>query len=321
MRRENGVGESHVMERKGAPTDFGIVWKAIENRLPAGPTPMFRLGLAGEIVRGAGKPLLASDITHLLMPGLAALGIEARLLPWESGGENAARIDTEQILVGFAAPLLFSPPEEINDATPLPGDTDPPITAMEVGTKAADAEETLPSLFSYRLVLQRSETKMRRKESVQAALYRWLAWYAAYPERAPLEADSSDPVAPLAAAFLMEVVGTRRDFVSNRLRYAARCLEAAQIAAAYGWLREAGVAAWQLPAAGAQALLSAPEHPLSNTLRQELIYLARAGTLPLKTLAARRLTYELHHPDARKTLHQLRFDPSPWVRVAARPHF
>lgn len=314
------------MEAHESPSNFEPIWQAAADWLPAASSPAYRRGLAGDMVRRANSSLLASSLTHLLIPGLAALGVEARLTALsEQEQERRTPSDSIHLLIGFATPLGFIPPEEINDATPLPTATDPSITAQQLRPERIADDHSKGDMASdrvdctYLLTLRRGETKPLRRESVQAALHRWLAWHAAYPEHAPREEDLQDPACALAAAFLSEVIGTRRDFVSNRLRYAARSFEAAQIASGYSWLLEAGIALWQLPAAAANALLTAPASPLSETLRQELIYLARAGALPLKALAARRLTHERHHPDARKTLHQLRFDADPWIRAASRP--
>ena len=314
-----------------------MVWQAFDSLLPAAYSPLYRAGLTGEVFRGAGRPLLAGDLTQLLIPGLAALGIDARLTPlppegteWEPRPSSTGRA----LLFGFAAPLEFSPPDEIDDSTPLPAEADPEIAGQALcpdatvkrlfrqdaqGPAACDETAALRTRFSHVLFLRRSVKRELRRDSVRAALHRWLAWHAAYPERAPREADLTEPSCGPAADFLREVVGTRRDFVSNRLRYAAECFDLAQVENAYRWLQEAGLAAWQLPAAISESLCAAPERPLSDRLRRELIYLARAGTPTLKTLATRRLTHERHHLDARKTLHQLCFDHDPWVRAAARP--
>ena len=315
-------------------SDFALIWQAAERWLPVAHSSLFQAGLTGEVIRGSGRAPFASDLTHLLIPGLAALGVHARLaaLPLNGADPEILPHDSGVLLrIGFAGSLEFSPPEEINDATPLPADADPPITAQgrfqestsdghapEIEDSLVAYEATLRPRFSHALHLAKSGPVRPHRASLYSALLRWLAWHAAYPERAPHEADRAELTCGPAAAFLSEASSTRHDFVSNRLRYAARCFEAAQIEDAYRWLLEAGIAVWQLPPVPAEALLTPPDLPLSDVLRRELIYLARAGTLPLKTLAAHRLTYERHHLDAHKTLHQLCFDPDPWVRAAAR---
>jgi len=289
----------------------------------------------GELLRGDGQAPLASDLTELWIPGLVALGVTARFQPLPTATTDLVRrpnTTREVFLFGFAGPLAFTPPEEIDDSTPIPQDTDPRITA-QARLLESSAEEfhwqsregpieqgaTLPARFSHTLTLHPGVEKTSRRVGLQAALHRWLAWYAAYPERAPREGEASDPMCAPAAAFLHGAIGTRRDFVSNRLRYAAHCFEAAEIARAYRYLLEAAIAEWQLPASSAEALRAPSDQSLSDMHRRELIYFARAGTLPLKTLAARRLRHERSHPDAGKTLHQLCFDAHPWVRAAARP--
>jgi hypothetical protein len=314
-------------------SSFDLLRQALDGLLPAARSHSYRAGFLGEILRGSGQTLLASELTHLILPGLATLGVTGVFAPFLKDGTDL--IEPEKsgaaiLLFGFEGPLEFAPPDEIHDATPLPEKTDPKITAQALflpsGSKFSprtyeeafgEPAETLRLRFSHALFLSRSHTKTRRHDSIVALLHRWLAWHAAYPTRAPQEGDVMDPACSLTAAFLLEIAGTRRDYVSNRLRYAARHFEAAEIEAAYAWLLEAAIAGWQLPAAAAEALLASPDHPMPDLLRRELIYFARAGILPLKTLAARRLTRERHHPDAAKTLHQLRFDPDPWVRAAA----
>ncbi|MCW3054090.1 MAG: hypothetical protein JWN14_3260 [Chthonomonadales bacterium] len=316
--------------------DFELLWQALEARLPASQSEVYRRGLLGELLRGSDQTPLASDLIDLWIPGMAALGVAACFLPLSPTRTELVRPPNtmqEIFLFGFAGPLEFALPEEIDDTTSIPQDTDPQITAQArlLESPAGDfhwqnsegpAEQgaTLPTRFSHTLTLHPALEKTSRRVGVQAALHRWLAWYAAYPGRAPREGEASDPIGALAATFLHDSIGTRRDFVSNRLRYAAHCFEAAEISRAYRWLQEAAIAEWQLPVSSAEALRAPSDQSLSDMLRRELIYFARAGTLPLKTLAARRLTYERPHPDARKTLHQLCFDAHPWVRAAARPN-
>jgi hypothetical protein len=315
-------------------SDFELLRLALERRSATAQSETYRAGLLGEAIRRTGQPALAGELNHLWIPGLAALGVEAHLTPLSRvrDWERTLHLDADTLLFGFSGSLEFAAPDEITDATPIPHDTDPEITVqarMRTGPPdtfrwqnaggPVEQATALPDHFSHALLLRSSVGKTPRRIGISAALHRWLAWHAAYPERAPDEADTADPSGALAAAFLWETIGTRRDFVSNRLRYAAQCFETAQIEGAYRWLLEAATATWQLPIAPATALGTPPEQPLSDVLRRELIYFARAGSLPLKTLAARRLTHEAHHPDARKTLHQLAFDLHPWVRAAVRP--
>jgi hypothetical protein len=143
-----------------------------------------------------------------------------------------------------------------------------------------------------------------------------------------------------AAEFLCELAGTRRSAFANRLRYAATLfvreaqeawtpLLQTQHAAttlvrraqsweqeAVGYLMEAVVIALHLPAAAGRALLEPPEEPLTGIALQEMIYLARAGSPPLRLLAARRLTGS-DHPQAVSTLTQLLYDSEETVSEMA----
>lgn len=134
-----------------------------------------------------------------------------------------------------------------------------------------------------------------------------------------------------ASEFLRELAGTRRTAFANRLRYAADIfarearealgpIPTAPPAApdlirraeaweqeAVGYLMEAIVIALRLPKTTGSALLEPPEKPLTGMALQEMIYLARAGSPPFRTLAARRLTGS-DHPQALSTLTQLLYD-------------
>lgn len=143
-----------------------------------------------------------------------------------------------------------------------------------------------------------------------------------------------------ASEFLRELAGTRRTAFANRLRYAADIfareaqealgpIPAAPHGApdllrraeawereAVGDLMEAIVIALRLPEPTGTALLEPPEEPLSGMALQEMIYLARAGSPPFRTLAARRLAGS-DHPQALSTLTQLLYDPEEMTREMA----
>ncbi len=316
--------------------DFGLVWQAAERWVAPGISTAIRAGLSGKVARRSGVVLIASDLIYLLMPGLAALGVEAKLHPFQGNANHlisAADEETEVCLLAFDGALELLPPEEIDDATPPPENSDPIILSHArlikaddgrtywhdgAGQMTSDLPEIFRGHFGYALTLDRANVKTSPRSIIaQEALCRWLEHSAAYPERAQREAEISDDSSLLAAAFLQETIKNRRDFASNRLRYAAQYFEAGQAIRAYDWLRQAVLAKWSLPAV-ADALLTPSSQHLSESVLRELVYLARAGTSTLKILAARRLTHE-HHPDVLKTLHQLRFDQHPWVRAAARP--
>ncbi len=324
-----------MAENRERPLDFGVIWQAAEAWMKTGESETYRAGMTGEAARRTGLTPIASDLTHLLLPGLAALGVQGQMRPLPDDSLlGLMQEGTTVCLFAFEGTLEFLAPDEINDATPLPQNDDPRLLAqvrlLEVSAERLQWQErsgklvqSLPeefrTRFSHFLRLERSaENLLPRTQVTHAALVRWLEHDAAYPETSPREGDLQEPSSALAAAFLHDTVKTRRDYVSNRLRYAARCFEAAQVRRAYDWLLQALIVEWELSAAG-EALLTPPSLPLTDTQRRELIYLARAGTSTLKILAARRLTHERHHPDARKTLHQLRFDADSWVRAAARP--
>ena len=170
---------------------------------------------------------------------------------------------------------------------------------------------------------RKSSPRLRRRQGVRAALLRWLAYSAAFPNRVPTAAEKDAPIRAASAAFLREITGASGGGpVATRLRRAARLFDAtpsdSTLDEARLFLREAVLLELQLPLIVQNALLTSPDLPLSDIARRELIYMARAGTRDVKTLAARRLAGERHHPDAHSTLEQLAADAHPWVRAAAQ---
>jgi hypothetical protein len=136
-----------------------------------------------------------------------------------------------------------------------------------------------------------------------------------------------------AAAFCLELAGKQRTPWAVRLRRAAECFarEAAMLKdetdsssfilhpssfrtaaelAAEGthYVLEAALLGLRLPPELCRTLLEPPDAPLPGTAQHEMIYLARAGTRPLRQLAARRLAGS-HHSQTVATLAQLLYDP------------
>jgi hypothetical protein len=148
-----------------------------------------------------------------------------------------------------------------------------------------------------------------------------------------------------AAAFLYGLAGVQRTAYANRLRRAADLLSretadhltpltalsrkavlqvapaliegAVRLAehAAY-LLAEAVFIALHLPAAAVDGLLQPLDERLSGMAHQEMLYLARAGTPPLRLLAARRLAGS-EGPQVVSTLGQLLYDADYRVQQAA----
>lgn len=330
------------------------VWEAARWLLPPGLSPAFAQGMTGEVWRTRTEPPTFTDLTHLLLPGLAALGIYAEIRPLPEEDAAARRALRERLRYDIPVPALAFDgdvtlrafPQNLerllagHDArTPQEEPPDPRlsrqgvVTAVETAAErrivwydAADRETQTPveafrADFALLLRLRRVQRHGTRSARNRAALMRGLAFTAARPERLPTLSETDAPVRAQAAAFLSEVVGKRRDPVAVRLRRAATHFEQARTPAEWQAgllsLREALLLDLHLPAVVQTALLSPAETPLSDIERRELIYLARAGTRDIRILAARRLGSERHHQDACNTLHQLRYDADPWVRASA----
>ena len=145
------------------------------------------------------------------------------------------------------------------------------------------------------LKFQKSSKTEPRGESVLKALLRATAYSAAYPERITVSHQ------PDTAALLHELAGSRRTQYAVRLRRSAKAFESGEISGGLLHLREAVLLELHLPSLVQSALMSDPSENLDGLRCRELIYLARAGTLEMKILAAARLINEIHSQDVRST--------------------
>ena len=320
--------------------EFRAVWEAAERSLTSEATPAFWQLVMGGLARRHDAPRTYADLHSWLIPGLKAFGIQSELLPLAAHNTpHGTPLSTIfRPLFAFSEPIQpFSSEED-----PLPGTMpieipEPILTHQGLwlrpaktstsllhwretdGTEEAGTWETLQRRYSHYLLMHKSARKGLRRDHIQAACMRWLAYSDAYPGRIPTNSQQDAPQVALSASFLNSVAGKQRDRASNRLRWAAEAYEHGEVAQGIELLRMAVLHTLGLPAALQAALLSDPiRFSLSEIERRELIYLARAGTRDLKVLAARRLTAEQRYSDVRNTLIQLRYDPDPWVRTASQ---
>lgn len=324
-----------LLQSANACTDFESVWTLAGLR-KAGPITPARLhGLTGGIARAAGDTLTFDDFHTLLSPGMAALGLTLRFWPLPNTENSTAatlQAHWEQgvALLVFDGPTETPPNAEAESAVSAeepPRPPNPLLTQQTVLYAPTELDAVLTSDLSpldtepepssrLLLTLYPGNKPGARGPQDRAALQRWLAFSEAFPERA-LSARAADaPLRQLAAQFLTEAAGKTRSPYTTRLRRAASALpETPDSELFYSPLREAICLEMQLPGVVRNALLSPPDSPLSPLARRELIYMARAGTFIVKVMAARRLIYERQYPDARRTLEQLAWESSPWLRA------
>ncbi|HLK57146.1 MAG TPA: hypothetical protein VKU00_11305 [Chthonomonadaceae bacterium] len=319
-------------------TEFWAVWEAARPLFASDATDAFRQAMTGGLSRRRGTPLTHADLPAWLVPGLAALGVEAELFPLPEEAPLRSPLRGSALPVfAFSGPIE-PPPVEMGEGAPPEENGDVPEVMIvrqgiwlptvlgrsgpfrwsdRGGKEASGTWERFRARFSHALSVRKAARRGRRREHLQAAWLRWLAYSDAYPERVPTDRKADAPVRALAADFLHKVAGQQRDRVSNRLRWAAEAYAQGDVLLGIAFLRSAALQA--LPAGVQAALLSDPQiTALSEIERRELIYLARAGRRDLKVLAARRLVGDRRHPEVQSTLQQLLHDPDPWVRAASR---
>ena len=324
-------------------TVFWAIWKAAEPSLPSEVTAAFPYMVTGALARRQGTPLRHSDIDAWLIPGLAALGVHTELMALPAEGTLSRLSEQGDALpvFAFSHPIEQELPESEEDwnTGDLPAEApDPTIVTQGLAVRQEKNEaqtvhwreterqeetgswEDFRERFSHALHVRKAERKGSRRDILNAACLRWLAYSDAFPDRVPTSGEADAFIRAQAAVFLHSIVGKRRDRVSNCLRRAAEAYEQGDVTQGIEFLRLAALQALALPAVVQAALLSDPTlYSLSDIERRELVYLARAGTRDLKALAARRLTYEADHSEVSQTLNQLRYDSDAWVRAAASP--
>ncbi|HLI48541.1 MAG TPA: hypothetical protein VKV18_07650 [Chthonomonas sp.] len=334
-------------------TRWPAVWKAAQRLLPPQVPPAIWAGLTGEVALKADADLLFDDVTLGLLPGLAGLGLEGRLtiLPKPCTLAKLHRHLGQRPKVLFGLDVGTEPypplyPEEAQGSTetspktlsPLPS-ADAPIRYQLCLSRAPQKSQESSKIFWSRapfpsikldealgttpflllLSLRRTTRKGRLSRHLQEALQRYAAFIVAFPHRLPRATAPDLPIRHRAAAFLQALAGQKRHRMANRLRWAAQLLSEGhteeEIDTAYALIVEAACLSFQVSHEVEMALALPTQSPLSQVQRHELIYLSRAGTPELRTLAAARLVAEAEQPHVQATLRALQFDPDPRVRA------
>lgn len=310
--------------------------------MPKHTSVAFQCGITGACVIGSEARLLARDLWAMFLPGLSALGLRGELLPTAPQDvvkqiKERLRYGVPVLLFGFSG--FLSPttePEEVEVTTSEEQTWEEPTVArlgVVLGIDAAgsvcwqdgvgadhrsDGQE-LCRLFSHLLRVKRADKVGHKRDNIRYAILRWVAFAAAFPERLPAEGVVDAPVLEMAQTFLLEIAGKQRTPVAMRWRYAAECFAEGNVPLALDYLRESALREMHLPKSVYRALLEAEPKPLDATTRRELIYIARAGIPHLRALVAERLLFEEEHDEVWRTLEQLCYDRSYWVRAIARP--
>ena len=189
---------------------------------------------------------------------------------------------------------------------------------MRDATRSEVGVEDLPASYSHALILMRAPQRHVRALCINAAIQLWAVFACACPDCVCAINPADATVRALAAEFWQELAGNARSAQATLLRSLAHRFESAtrpdDLYDAFALLYRSACASFALPQDVENALLAPTADILTDIERRELIYLCRAGTRDLKVFAARRLSYEQEHADARATLQQLRYDADVWVR-------
>ncbi len=340
------------------PDDFWSVWQAGERLFPAHLSGAFLHGMTGSALHSGFSPLLHSDLTCWLLPGLAACGVQAELYPFSEDASASLQWLHERLrrhapipLFAFAVP---APDVEVEKLRPVTGksklaqdftdnikapDGDTEVTAQALVVAIEMSEQlltlqsqngTLQSLpfsdalasYTHSLALQRGSFRRARGLNQQQAIRSWALFACAFPDRI-LGVDMEDANRrALAGEFWRLLADKERSALATRLRSIAEQIEHAahpnDIASALEVLYQLACASYDLPPEVENALRAPTNAVLTEIERRELIYLCRAGTRDLKILAAHRLHFEREYPDARATLQQLQYDAEAWVRRSSQ---
>jgi len=278
--------------------------------------------VTGEALRTHGDIPTIADFKTLTVPGLASLGIGAKLCELlETDSELRSRL-RERLRRGVRVPLLktvYSPQHTETDAEDSE-EYDISQAALIVGgriiSEVPNDWTEWRSFGQYALILRRAKTKGKRLDNRDAVLLRLAAFAAAYPERLVTATPQDEFRRRQCGAFFTELGGKQQTRLHRRLRSIARDFDCDNTTSALESLREVVLDHLELPDTMHYALLET-NRSLDPVERRELIYLARAGMLFPKIFAVRRLHSETEHAEVRSTLHQLQSDPHLWVRDSA----
>lgn len=325
---------------------FPLVWKSAERLLNPETSWAVRQGFTGLAFKSASAPSLYQDVTHLLVPGLHPLGIEANLvlLPED---EEQLHLEIQAVtgregvvLLGFEGAKIEA--EESWEYSP--NETPPDLVAEDnrralrgeaivleagknrwrwqtsEGTEFVSSASTAREYFQAALCLRRTKTKGTRLNNVHESLERWLSFALACPYRSLTDQECDREQRGLAADFLEEVAGRSNAPIPLRWRRASVSLRQGNVRDTLYHLCDASLRRRDLPPAFAECLLQAfwEEVPaLASSDRNSLVYMARAGNQFIKVLALNRLFFETEHRDARKTIDSFRWNPDSWLRAIA----
>jgi hypothetical protein len=319
---------------------FDLV-SALRSQVDVSCSDAYVQGMTGACLVGSEVPVLARDLWAMFLPALPALGLKGELLslsPTDLLSRLRERLARRVPVVMFGFSGFLSPtsePSEQGETEREGGEWEEPhlvcmgtverlttegnVVWYEVdGTTQEATPEEVCRQFSHFLRLTKTVKKGHRRENIRHAILRWVAFSAAFPERIPTEGGRDAAVRLSSEAFLREIAGKMRTPVALRWRYAADCFSEEDVPQALDYLREAALRELHLPPSLYRALLDPDPKPLDGAERRELIYLARAGIPHLRTLAAERLLLEVDNEEVWRTLEQLCYDPSYWVRSVAR---
>lgn len=322
------------------------LWNAIERaakRLLPQPLALDVVsGLLGTCITRTDEPLYFADLQLEVLPGLEGLAIQPLLhpLPTQPTPSHLLKLRGKRckLLLVFAQAEEHDPPidPETEEPFPPPGPyADAPLLMLQELSLDLEKEavyslttrlkerssESLP-LFFFLLSFRRASSRGPLAAHLLKALQRLAAFSVAFPNRlftlSPLDSHKRQTL----CTFLYRLAGKKKHKLANRLRWAAEALEKAKTEAdkqeALYWLYEAACLSYHLAPSAEEALLSPPLKPIPPLQQKELLYLVRAGTAELRTLAAARISAARGQQSwAASALEPLRFDRDPRVRAIA----
>jgi hypothetical protein len=344
---QTGFSSVEVYFVQAAPDLSWPIVTVSRSLLRAGLSETAFLAMIGTPFRSATVPAIYADFGALAIPGLRDAGIEATLsrLPDEQElRPGLTRLDRIPIYEFAGEPfeeevehddaLQESAENASEGAEPKPAEKDRARQLARSGllSELTDCQVTwddqdgrvhsewttnVRARFTRILELNLCGKRATRRVAVVAAVRRAMIFALAYPDRFLTDAPADAGQRELAGRFLIDAAGKQRDTISRRWRQAGEAVRAGQVSAALELLYDSVLRSINLPRSLYQSLSQPDDEPLTDLQLRDLVYLARAGTVDFKVLAAHRMSAERSRSGVSGTLRQLERYPDPLVRAAA----
>ena len=315
------------------------IWQCGHRLLPANFDLSFGIGMTGEAAISRETPLILTDFTSFIFPGMKSLGIDVIIKPvthdllsktlkhpvsflhFEGKPFETLNRSPDPNILTTPFPTLLERKQVLQRQCALAKIEGTSLFWTESG--ASEKIETTGEAFEFSkrfnvaVLLRKSPKKGSIVTNREEANLRWASLGIAYPTRATPQSGESSESLKIASGFFAEIAGNRKDWFSNRWRHASKCFQNGDAESAWELIFETALKSLDLPERLFNLLNSPLEFTLHPAEKRELLYLSRAATSSLRLFTLRRLSLETRDKEVAKTLESLVYCDDVLVRAMA----